>query len=47
MSFTTRKQAVASLREFVPWLRDAHIIVKFWSTKYNAYRYCRVLSGRV
>ena len=43
MSYRTYHEAVNSLREFVPFLRDAHDIVKFWSEKYNAFRYARVL----
>jgi hypothetical protein len=42
MTYATRKQAVASLREFAPWLRAKHEIVKFWSATANAYRYSRI-----
>ena len=45
MSYQTRRAAVASLREFSPWLREAHTIVRFWSTTHNAWRYCRVLGA--
>lgn len=43
MSYKTYRQAVNSLREFTPYMRDAHDIVKFWSNTYNAFRYARVL----
>jgi hypothetical protein len=46
MVFKTRVQAVASLREFAPWLRDAHQIVKFWSTTDKCFKYTRVLQGK-
>lgn len=46
MSFATRRLAIASFREFSPWLREAHIVVRFWSTTHNAYRYSRVLAQR-
>jgi hypothetical protein len=43
MTFATRKAAIASLREFAPWLREHHRIVRFYSEKYGAFRYGRVL----
>ena len=44
MSYATRKQAVASLREFAPAWRDSHKIVKFYSETHGTYRYARVLT---
>ena len=45
MVWDSYKAAKASLREFTPWLREAHTIVRFWSTTKNAWRYTRVLTG--
>ena len=43
MSYKTYRAAVKSLREFTPFMRGAHDIVKFWSDTHNAFRYARVL----
>ena len=42
-AFDTRKQALDSLREFVPWLRKAHEVVQFWSTKDSKLKWTRRL----
>jgi hypothetical protein len=42
-SWPTYRAAKASLREFAPAWRKRHRIVKFWSTRFNAYRYGRQL----
>jgi hypothetical protein len=42
MSYATRNEAIASLRCFTPYIRKAHVIVRFWSDTYNAYRYACV-----
>ena len=47
MVFTSYKAAKASLREFSPYMRERHRIVKFWSTTKNAWRYTRVLGKYV
>ncbi len=44
MVWKTRRDAKFSLHEFTPRLRAAHDIVKFWSTKDNAWRWTRVLN---
>jgi hypothetical protein len=46
MSYATKQAAINSLREFSPQLRKAHQIVRFYSEKYQAYRYARVLVSR-
>ena len=46
MSYSTKSAAIASLREFAPWLRQAHTIVRFWSATHNAWRYSRILNAR-
>lgn len=46
MIFDTRAAALASLREFAPWLRAAHRIVRFYSETHGRHRYCRVLVGK-
>lgn len=43
MSFATRRAALASLREFAPWLRAMHTVVRYWSTTYGTHRYVRQL----
>jgi cellulose synthase/poly-beta-1,6-N-acetylglucosamine synthase-like glycosyltransferase len=43
VSYPTRRAAIASLREFAPWLREMHVIVRYWSEVYGAHRYTRVL----
>ena len=43
MSYPTKSAAIASLREFSPAVRARHAIVRFWSTKHNAWRYGRDL----
>lgn len=43
MIFDTRKQALDSLREFVLWLRNAHEVVQFWSTKDSKFKWTRRL----
>lgn len=45
MTFTTYKSAKDSLREFTPWMRAKHKIVRIWSAKDEAYRYCRVFTA--
>jgi hypothetical protein len=42
MTFDTKRAAQASLREFSPWMRANHTIVRFWSEERQAWRYCRV-----
>lgn len=42
MTYTTRRAAIASLREFTPAYRAAHHVVRYWSETYSAYRYARV-----
>lgn len=44
MSWTTYAACKASLREFTPAVRERHTIVKFWSTRDNAWRYTRVFA---
>lgn len=46
MSFATKSQALASLREFSPALRAAHKIVRFYSETFGAFRFARVLMTR-
>ncbi len=46
MSYPTKQAAQRSLREFSPWLRDRHQIVRFWSDTYQAYRWARVLVSK-
>jgi hypothetical protein len=46
MSYATRAAAIASLREFSPALRKAHIIVKFYSEAFGCHRFARVLSTK-
>lgn len=43
MAYDTYLQALKSLREFAPYIRKAHRIVKFWSTTHGKFRYCRVM----
>lgn len=42
MVFDTHRTALASLREFAPWMRARHKIVRFWSHTHNRYRYTRI-----
>jgi hypothetical protein len=46
MSFATKAEALASLREFSPALRAAHQIVRFYSETHGAFRFSRVLMAR-
>jgi hypothetical protein len=46
MSYPTKQAAQRSLREFSPWMRKMHVIVKFWSEQYQAHRWARVLVSR-
>jgi hypothetical protein len=43
MVFKTKNAAYASLREFAPWLRRKHRIIKFWSNQDQVFRYTRVM----
>ena len=45
MSWATYREALASLREFIPEVRARHSIVKFWCTGTKTWRYCRVFGG--
>jgi len=42
MIFTTKRAALASLREFDKATRTRHTVVRFWSTTENVYKYVRV-----
>jgi hypothetical protein len=46
MIFETHQAAVASLREFSPWLRKQHTIVRFWSRRRERFLYTRVMAQR-
>ena len=42
MIFDSAQKARNSLREFSPWMRRKHKIVRFYSTTHGHFRYCRV-----
>ena len=43
MVFNTENAAYASLREFTPFMRKAHTVVRFWSETAQAWRFTRVM----
>ncbi len=45
-TWATHAAAKASLREVSPRVREAHVIVKYWSTVYSTWRFARVFTPR-